>query len=81
MDELEVDKSRMVGTGHDATVYFFGAPVIYSPWLEFPLSNERKSGFLTPTTGSTRHPRLRVLRSRTTSISRPTTMRRSRRGS
>ena len=28
-------------------------PVIYSPWFEFPLSNERKSGFLTPTTGLT----------------------------
>ena len=51
MGELEVDKTRMVGTGRDATVYFFGAPVIYSPWFEFPLSNERKSGFLTPTTG------------------------------
>ncbi len=52
MGELEVDRTRMVGTGHDATVYFFGAPVIYSPWFEFPLSNERKSGFLTPTTGT-----------------------------
>ena len=28
-------------------------PVMYTPWLEFPLSNERKSGFLTPTIGST----------------------------
>ena len=53
MGELEVDRTRMVGTGRDATVYFFGAPVLYSPWFEFPLSNERKSGFLTPTTGIT----------------------------
>ena len=52
MGELEVDRSRMVGTGHDATVYFLGAPIIFSPWLEFPLSNERKSGFLTPVLGS-----------------------------
>ena len=29
-----------------------GVPILYSPWLEFPLSNERKSGFLTPTFGS-----------------------------
>jgi LPS-assembly protein len=28
MDELEVDRSRMIGTGHDATVYFLGAPII-----------------------------------------------------
>ena len=53
LGELEVDKARMVGTGRDATVYFFGAPVLYSPWFEFPLSNERKSGFLTATTGLT----------------------------
>ena len=60
MDELEIDKPRMVGTGHDATVRFFGVPIAYSPWFEFPLSNERKSGFLTPTLGLDRHPRLRV---------------------
>jgi LPS-assembly protein len=52
MDELEVDKSRMVGTAHDATVRFLGVPIAYSPWLEFPLSGERKSGFLTPVLGS-----------------------------
>ena len=52
MDELEVDRSRMVGTGHDTTLYFLGAPVMYTPWAEFPLSNERKSGFLTPVLGS-----------------------------
>lgn len=52
-DEIEVDKLRKVGTAHDASVYFLGVPVMYTPWLEFPLSNERKSGFLTPTIGST----------------------------
>jgi len=49
---LEIDKSRMVGTGHNATVRFLGMPILYAPWIEFPLSNERKSGFLTPTLGS-----------------------------
>jgi LPS-assembly protein len=52
LGELEVDRSRMVGTGHDATLYFLGAPIAYSPWIEFPLSGERKSGFLTPVLGS-----------------------------
>jgi LPS-assembly protein len=52
MDELEVDKLRNVGTGHDATLVFLGAPVAYLPWMEFPLSGERKSGFLTPLLGS-----------------------------
>ncbi len=52
MDELEVDRRRNVGTGHDATLVFLGAPIAYLPWLEFPLSGERKSGFLTPVLGS-----------------------------
>jgi len=52
-DEIEVDKLRKVGTARDASVHFLGVPVMYTPWLEFPLSNERKSGFLTPTVGST----------------------------
>jgi LPS-assembly protein len=52
MDELEVDRLRSVGTGHGATLYFLGAPIAYTPWAEFPLSNERKSGFLTPVFGS-----------------------------
>jgi len=53
MGELEVDKARNVGTGHDATLYFLGAPIGYVPWIEVPLSSERKSGFLTPTLAST----------------------------
>ena len=51
-DDLELDKTRMVGTAHGATLYFLGAPIAYTPWLEFPLSGERKSGFLTPILGS-----------------------------
>ncbi len=52
MGELDVDKAKMEGTGHDATLNFLGAPVAYTPWLDFPLSNDRKSGFLTPIMGS-----------------------------
>jgi LPS-assembly protein len=51
--DVDIDRSRQVGTAHDATVYFKGAPIMYSPTLSFPLSNERKSGFLTPVFGST----------------------------
>ena len=53
MGELDVDKAKMEGTGHDATLNFFGTPVAYTPWLDFPLSSDRKSGFLTPVIGST----------------------------
>ena len=52
-DEIEVDKLRQVGTARPAKVVFLDVPVLYTPWLEFPLSSERKSGFLTPLAGST----------------------------
>ncbi len=50
--DVELDRSRLVGTAHDATVYFKSVPILYSPYLSFPLSNERKTGFLTPVYGS-----------------------------
>ena len=53
MGELEVDEARKVGTARNAFVYFFGAPIAYTPWMTFPLSDERKSGFLAPILGST----------------------------
>lgn len=52
-EEIEVDTLRKVATAHRVSVHFLDVPVLYSPWLQFPLSNERKSGFLTPTLGST----------------------------
>ena len=52
-EELEVDNLRKVGTARRVSVHFLDVPVLYAPWLQFPLSNERKSGFLTPTLGST----------------------------
>ena len=50
--DVELDQSRLVGTAHNATIYFKGVPILYSPYLSFPLSNERKTGFLTPVYGS-----------------------------
>jgi len=32
---------------------FLGTPIFYSPYLSFPLHQERKSGFITPHYGST----------------------------
>lgn len=51
--ELRLDYEVEQGTARDATLYFLGAPILYSPWLGFSLNNERKSGLLTPTAGST----------------------------
>ena len=51
-EKIDIDTAKKVGVARDARLDFMGVPILYSPWLEFPLSNERKSGFLTPTLGS-----------------------------
>ena len=50
--DVDLDRSRLVGTAQDAHVIFKGVPILWSPYLSFPLSNDRKSGFLTPVYGS-----------------------------
>jgi LPS-assembly protein len=50
--ELDVDGARNVGTAYNSTVYFMGVPILYMPYLTFPLDNKRRSGFLAPTFGS-----------------------------
>jgi LPS-assembly protein len=49
---MELDRTVQVGTAHHASVVFKGVPILYTPWLQFPLNNQRKSGFLPPTLGS-----------------------------
>ena len=53
VDRLDLDYDREVGQARGALVSFKGVPVLYSPWMSFSLSNQRKSGFLTPSVGST----------------------------
>ena len=52
-DEVDVDRSRQVGTAHNASIVFKGVTIVNAPSLDFPLSNDRKSGFLAPVFGST----------------------------
>ena len=53
VDRLELDRQRDVGVARNATVVFQGVPVLYSPYLDFSLSGDRKTGLLPPTIGST----------------------------
>jgi len=53
MGLLDIDRDRQVGVAHSASVEFKGVPILYSPWLDFPLNGQRKSGFLAPTFGGT----------------------------
>ncbi|MCC7082922.1 MAG: LPS-assembly protein LptD [Burkholderiales bacterium] len=50
--DLNLDRNANVGTAYDASVVFFNQPILYTPWMDFPLSDERKSGFLSPTLGT-----------------------------
>jgi LPS-assembly protein len=51
MDELEIDRVEQVGIAHNAWVEFMNVPILYSPWMDFPLGDQRKSGFLSPIMG------------------------------
>lgn len=53
MSSLEIDREAQVGVARHAWVEFKGVPILYSPWMDFPLNNRNKSGFLSPVIGST----------------------------
>jgi LPS-assembly protein len=47
---LNIERERGVGRG--ARIEFKGVPIFYVPWISFPLSDKRQSGFLYPTFGT-----------------------------
>ena len=50
--EIELDRKEDVGTARDTWLEFKGQRLLYIPWISFPLSSKRKSGFLTPSFGT-----------------------------
>ena len=46
--ELRIDHETNEGVAKDAVLRFYGVPILAAPTLSFPLSDERKSGFLPP---------------------------------
>ena len=50
--KITLDTQAKIGEVHDAKVEFKGVPIFYLPWADFPLGDERKSGFLFPTIGN-----------------------------
>ncbi len=49
--DIRLDNEAGVGVATGAVLRVFGVPVVPLPYLSFPLSDQRKSGFLPPTTG------------------------------
>jgi LPS-assembly protein len=52
VSELALDRATNIGTGYNGRVEFKGVPILYVPYMSFPLDGERKSGFLPPSFGS-----------------------------
>jgi LPS-assembly protein len=47
-----LDTKTLRGVGRHTVVVFKDVPILYLPWISFPLSSARQSGFLYPTIGS-----------------------------
>ncbi len=53
-DKIELDHENNWGKGRNVVLRIKNFPVFYTPYMSFPLSKERKSGFLTPGYGNTK---------------------------
>lgn len=52
-DEIDLNSQTGVGKARDVKLRFQGVPILWSPYLSFPLTDARKSGVLAPEIGST----------------------------
>ncbi|MDP1603599.1 MAG: LPS assembly protein LptD [Legionella sp.] len=52
-EKITLDNAKSTGVARDAKLYVGKYPLLYTPYLSFPTSKERKSGFLLPVLGST----------------------------
>ena len=50
--QVDMHSDENEGIARHGVLYFKNVPILYSPWLSFPLRKERKSGFLAPTYGT-----------------------------
>jgi LPS-assembly protein len=48
---VQIDKGAVFGTAHDAVMRVHNVPVLYTPFIKFPVTDERVSGFLLPNIG------------------------------
>lgn len=49
---ITLDTRKLRGVGRNTRVVFKGLPILYLPWISFPLSSARETGLLFPTLGS-----------------------------
>jgi LPS-assembly protein len=51
-DSISIDQKSSTGTGRNAQLDFLGIPILYTPWISFPVGDQPKSGLLFPAIGS-----------------------------
>src|SRR5277367_4513321 len=49
--DINLDTKLQVGVAHHVTMRFMDVPIFYTPYISFPLGDERKSGVLFPNLG------------------------------
>jgi len=49
---LSLDREAGTGTARNARLEFKGVPILYTPYLTYPIDNQRKSGLLLPDVGN-----------------------------
>lgn len=49
--EIHLDHDEGLGRARNATLRFAGVPILYLPYLQFPIDDRRRTGFLFPTAG------------------------------
>lgn len=52
-DEITLDQEKSIGVARQVVLRFKDFPIFYSPYMSFPLDDQRKSGFLIPSLGHT----------------------------
>jgi LPS-assembly protein len=51
-DDIDLDTREGIGTARDIRLRFQGVPILWAPFISFPIGEARKSGILTPEIGS-----------------------------
>jgi len=51
--DIDLDTRSGIGTAKGVKLRFQGVPILYSPYMSFPIGDARKSGILAPELGST----------------------------
>ena len=51
--DLEINRNTNIGVARNVWLEFQDVPILYTPYVDFPLGKDRKSGFLPPVIGTT----------------------------